>query len=148
VFRAGRIVCVGHERFGEGSDADRSFQKGAYFTGPLFVDTGKKVYKSLFGRKGLLQGYGLFSISKESRRKVSERGVPGNLKGDGFQMGGAFVLGPDGTVFLDHRQGFYGDDPTAATLVSAVTAAGQAAANQAAANQGAANQGAAGQSAA
>ena len=46
--------------------------------------------------------------------------MPGNFKGDGFRMGGVLVLGPDGKVYLDHRQSFYGDDASPAEILAAV----------------------------
>ncbi len=46
--------------------------------------------------------------------------MPGNFKGDGFRMGGVLVLGPDGNVYLDHRQSFYGDDASTAEVLAAV----------------------------
>jgi hypothetical protein len=58
---ATRVVCLSFERFGEGSDADRSFQKGAFFAGDMYRVEQAQVYAPLFGRKGLLQGFGLGS---------------------------------------------------------------------------------------
>jgi hypothetical protein len=43
------------EHFGQGSDADRSFEKGRFFTGDVWVDPGKGMYEALFKRKGLFK---------------------------------------------------------------------------------------------
>lgn len=53
-----RVICVSFETFGEGSDKDRSWSKGGYFRGEVWVDQRKELYKALFERKGLLSGFG------------------------------------------------------------------------------------------
>ena len=55
--------------------------------------------------------------------EVKERKVQGNYKGDGFQMGGTFVVAPGGKVFLDKRQKYYGDDASPEEVLAAVRAA-------------------------
>ena len=40
-----------------------------------------------------------------------------------MQMGGAFVVAPDGTVLLDKRQAFFGDDAPPAALRDAALGA-------------------------
>lgn len=114
------LICVGHEKFGEGSDSDRSFEAGHYFSGPVYVNEGKELYSALFQRKGLLSGFGIFDMSKERMKQVKERGTTGNLKGDGFQLGGTIVLQPDGTVKLFHQQKYYGDDATNEDILEAL----------------------------
>jgi len=105
-----RVVCMSFEKLGEGSDKDRSFEAGKYWTGPLYV-VDKAVYAALFGRKGLFNSmYGLLDMSSEAMAESKKRGVTGNFAGDGFQLGGQFVLDTDGSVLLEHRQAFYGDD--------------------------------------
>jgi len=108
----GHAACFSFEQFGEGSDVDRSWSAGKYWTGPVWTDRSKGLYKELFQRKGIWSGFGLFDMSKERVKEVKERGVKGNFKGDGFQLAGTFVIDTDGTVVLDHRQKFYGDDAT------------------------------------
>jgi hypothetical protein len=41
--------------------------------------------------------------------------------GDGMQLGGSFVVKPDGSVVLDKRQAFYGDDATPQALKAALS---------------------------
>lgn len=99
---------------------DRGFEAGKYFTGDLYVIS-KDVYGTLFGRKGLLNSfYGLGDMSKKAIDESKKRGVTGNFAGDGFQLGGQFVIDTDGTVLLDHRQGFYGDDEDNDALLDAI----------------------------
>lgn len=114
-----RVVCVSFERFGEGSDKDRSFEAGKFFAGEM-VRVDKDVYAALFGRKGLFNSfYGLGDMSGPKVAESRARGVGGNFAGDGMQLGGTFVV-RDGAVVLDKRQGFYGDDEEPAAIEAAL----------------------------
>lgn len=102
-----RLVCLSFEAFGEGSDSDRSFTKYSFWNGPIYT-IDKLVYQELFGRKGMLDNFfGLLDIDKEAYER--SKSTPGNLKGDGFQLGGQFVV-CKGVVKLEHRQKLFGDD--------------------------------------
>jgi prostamide/prostaglandin F2alpha synthase len=102
------LVCMSFEAFGEGSDFDRSFEKYAFWNGPIYT-VDKIVYQELFGRKGLLDNfYGLLDIDKEAYER--SKSVPGNIKGDGFQLGGQYVIQKGGEIKLEHKQKLFGDD--------------------------------------
>lgn len=104
------LVCLSFEELGQGSDYDRSFEAGKYWTGPLYT-IDKSVYAQLFGRKGFFDNfYGLFDMDKDALKSVKEQNVKGNFSGDGFQLGGQFVIDTKGNVLLDHRQKLFGDD--------------------------------------
>ncbi len=119
----GKVICFSFESFGEGSDKDKSFAAGKYFEGPMYV-VRKEVYAELFGRKGLFNSFfGLADMSKDKYEESKKRGITGNLAGDGMQLGGSFVVDTDGTVLLDHRQTFYGDDESNDGLLKAIKAA-------------------------
>ena len=106
--RGVNLVCFSFEAFGEGSDFDRSFTKYSFWNGPVYT-IDKIVYEELFGRKGLLDNFfGLLDIDKEAYER--SKSTPGNMKGDGFQLGGQFVVAPGGKVLLEHRQKLFGDD--------------------------------------
>lgn len=108
--RGARLVCISFEAFGEGSDFDRSFTKYSFWNGPVYT-VDKIVYEELFGRKGLLDNFfGLLDVDKQAYER--SKSVPGNLKGDGFQLGGQFVVAKGGKILLDHRQKLFGDDAT------------------------------------
>ena len=84
------------------------FQAGNYFSGDLYIDEGKKVYQilglPLLGRiKGITN---LFTRSSRTwNDETKKMGVHGNLRGDGFQLGGTYVVGSkDGKVWLTHPQ--------------------------------------------
>jgi hypothetical protein len=77
----------------------------------------KSVYQELFGRKGLLDNFfGLLDIDKEAYERSKE--TPGNLKGDGFQLGGQYVVAKGGKIVLEHKQKLFGDDANIALLFS------------------------------
>lgn len=102
------LVCLSFEAFGEGSDFDRSFEKHSFWNGKIYT-IDKKVYQELFGRKGLLDNfYGLLDVDKEAYERSKK--TPGNLKGDGFQLGGQYVVQKGGEVKLEHKQKLFGDD--------------------------------------
>lgn len=115
-----KVVALSFEKLGEGSDFDNSFTAGGYWTGPLYV-IDKSVYEQLFGRKGFLNGvYGLFTMDREGLERANRRNIQGNVVGDGFVLGGQFVLSQTGEVLLDHRQTQYGDDASIEEIVNAI----------------------------
>lgn len=113
-----RLVCLSFEAFGEGSDADRSFTNYSFWNGPIYT-IDKSVYQELFGRKGLLDNfYGLLDMDKEAYER--SKNTPGNLKGDGFQLGGQYVIAKGGKVLLEHKQKLFGDDAKLVDLFKAL----------------------------
>jgi prostamide/prostaglandin F2alpha synthase len=117
-----RVVCLSFEAFGEGSDSDRSFERGGFWSGPIYT-VDKSVYQELFGRKGLMNGFfGLLDIKKEALAR--SKATPGNFKGDGFQLGGQFIVAKGGAILLEHRQKAFGDDATIKEILDAVVKGG------------------------
>jgi prostamide/prostaglandin F2alpha synthase len=105
--KGARLVCLSFEAFGEGSDSDRTFTKYSFWNGPIYT-IDKIVYQELFGRKGMLDNFfGLLDMDKEAYERSKQ--TPGNLKGDGFQLGGQYVV-HRGIVKLEHKQKLFGDD--------------------------------------
>jgi prostamide/prostaglandin F2alpha synthase len=106
--KGARLVCLSFEAFGEGSDSDRSFTKHSFWNGPIYT-IDKSVYQELFGRKGMLDNFfGLLDMDKEAYERSKQ--TPGNLKGDGFQLGGQYVVAKGGKILLEHKQKLFGDD--------------------------------------
>ncbi len=102
------LVCMSFEAFGEGSDFDRSFEKYAFWNGPIYT-IDQLVYQELFGRKGLLDNFfGLLDIDKEAYER--SKSIPGNMRGDGFQLGGQYIVQKGGKIMLEHKQKLFGDD--------------------------------------
>lgn len=117
--KGGQVICISFEFFGEGSDEDRSFQRFGFWTGPTYT-IDKSVYVELFGRKGFLDNlYGLLDMNKEAVEKAKK--TPGNYKGDGFQLGGQFVVDTTGKVLFEHRQKLFGDDASFETLYDSIS---------------------------
>jgi prostamide/prostaglandin F2alpha synthase len=119
--KGGRVICMSFEFFGEGSDEDRSFEAIGFWKGPLYT-IDKSVYTELFGRKGLFDNfYGLLDMNKEAVKKATATNIPGNFKGDGFQLGGQFVVSNEGKVVFEHRQKLFGDDASFDSLYTAIS---------------------------
>ncbi len=118
--KGGQVVALSFEAFGEGSDSDRTFEKFGFWTGPIYkID--QSVYEKLFGSKKMLDNlFGLLDMKKEAVDKAKADKTPGNYSGNGFILGGQFVVNTDGKVILDHRQKVFGDDATFEALYDAV----------------------------
>lgn len=111
-----QVVAITFENLGEDSDKDSSFSAGGYWTGPLYrVD--KTVYHYIFGKKGIL---GILDIDKDALKSVRENKVSGNLKGDGFTLGGQILVAPPDRVVFEHKQARFGDDASVEELLKAV----------------------------
>lgn len=112
-----QVIGITFENLGEDSDKDGSFTAGGYWTGPLYrID--KNIYHYIFGKKTLL---GLLDIDKEALRETRENKVEGNLKGDGFTLGGQVLVAPPNRVVFEHKQAQFGDDATIEELLEAVS---------------------------
>ena len=119
------VACLSFEMFGEGSDADRSFERGGFFKGRVLV-ADRALYSALFPRRTTLSGlYGLATkgVAKlsESYRRGTDKGA--NLLGDGLVLGGSFVVDAEhagGAVLFEKRQAFFGDDATNDELLAAL----------------------------
>jgi hypothetical protein len=115
-----RVVAMSFEAFGEGSDSDRSFEAGGFWSGPMYV-IDKRVYEKLFGRKGLTNSFfGLLDMDKEAVAAAKSAGIKGNLRGDGFQLGGQMLVNTQGDVVFQHKQTRYGDDASFEEIQSAI----------------------------
>ena len=119
------VVCLCFEKFGEGSDADRSFEKGKFFEGDMFkIDVA--VYEPLFGHKGVIGGFfGLMGgdVSAARLKESTARGISGNVVNglsQGFMLGGSFVVDTDDRILLDHRQTAPGDDAEIDDMLAAL----------------------------
>jgi len=103
------LVAVGLEELGV-----KTFVDGKYFDGELYIDQNLATYKSL-GMKRI----GMFSvagqlISKQSRKwlaHANQLGVTGDMKGNGLQQGGTYVIEKGGKVLFKHTQEGFGDHP-------------------------------------
>jgi prostamide/prostaglandin F2alpha synthase len=85
----------------------KPFVKEGYFKGDLFLDTDKECYTALqyerFSFCDLLKK--LFTGKwKTAKSKADSMGISGDMKGDGFQNGGAIVVDKNGRQLYEYRQ--------------------------------------------
>jgi len=93
-----RLVGVGLEELGS-----EDFIKGQYFSGELFVDLKQESYTEM-----KMKRHGYFSIwpsvfGKKGRAETSRAktlSIEGDMKGDGFLMGGTIVVSAGGKESL------------------------------------------------
>jgi hypothetical protein len=125
------IVCVTFEYVGEGSDSDNSWARAGVWGGALLTDPTRELYRTLFRRMGLCDGYGFFTMSRERVEESVAQGFDegANFKGDGLMLGGVVVIDRSadggrslGAVRLDHRSEFFGDDVPVAEILEALEA--------------------------
>ncbi|XP_048770157.2 prostamide/prostaglandin F synthase-like, partial [Ostrea edulis] len=102
-----RFVGIGVEQLGV-----EDFVKGEFFSGELYIDLKKQCYKDLgFRRLNIFSGIGaLFAkTTRDGLAKAKEQNIDGNMKGDGFQNGGALIVKAGGTeVIYSYKQ----EDPS------------------------------------
>jgi len=97
-----KLVGIGLEELGV-----EDFVQGEFFKGDLYIDLKKECYKKLGFRR--LNVFTMVSSlfgkkTRETFSKSKEEKIDGNLQGDGWQNGGAFVVAQDGKALLAFRQ--------------------------------------------
>ncbi|KAI9136572.1 hypothetical protein BKA69DRAFT_1103351 [Paraphysoderma sedebokerense] len=117
-----RMVALFHER----SRGIEEF-KNEYWKGEVYIDVDKKFFKAMGGGKLNWQGaWGL--MNKESRTdfmKAKERGITGNLSGEGRILGGLLIVSPKPTPHIpyQYQETRFGDyAPTATVLQQCIFA--------------------------
>ncbi|XP_056386936.1 peroxiredoxin-like 2A [Hyla sarda] len=79
-----------------------------YFKGELFLDKQKRFYGPQT-RKMMFMGFIRLGVWQNFRR-AWKAGYEGNLEGEGFILGGVFVIGSGNQgILLEHREKEYGD---------------------------------------
>lgn len=110
-----RLVGVGL-----GYNSMDSFMEGDYWKGnEIYVDETKGLYKAL----GLGQGNVAMVLDKKVRaakKKADGKGVKGNMKGDGMQLAGTYIVGQDGKVIYEFQQLKFGDHPEPKDILAAL----------------------------
>ncbi|KXN74276.1 hypothetical protein CONCODRAFT_76927 [Conidiobolus coronatus NRRL 28638] len=86
------------------------------------MDPKREIYKAIGATKlnpisGIIH---VFNRSKKASAEVAKlNGLGGNFKGDGFQLGGTFLVAPEGEVLFEFLQGTYADYPSLRQIVTA-----------------------------
>ncbi|KAI9559979.1 hypothetical protein GHT06_013987 [Daphnia sinensis] len=97
-----RLVGIGLEELGV-----EEFVEKKFWAGELYIDEKKKSFNDLgYKRFSIwsLPGLLLSRIARSQAAKGRERGVGGDLRGDGYQNGGLLVVGKGGKVLYSFVQ--------------------------------------------
>lgn len=109
------------------------FVEKKFWSGELYIDQKKESYNALgFKRFSILSLPGMLisRLGRSQIAKVKEKGVSGDMKGDGFQNGGLLVVDVGGKVLYSFIQEHVAEHANnediikALNLMSAWTAAG------------------------
>jgi len=97
-----KLIGVGPEKNGL-----EEFIEGNFFSGDLYLDETKDVYKTLgFSRFSMLGALGA-AVDKETRRindEAKKIGISGDLKGDLRQLGGLIIIRKGGEQVMYFKQ--------------------------------------------
>lgn len=97
-----RLIGVGLEPLGM-----EEFIQGKFFDGELFVDNEKQSFKTMgFQRFSFMSLFSLFRSKKwtDANTMAKKMNLGGNLRGDGFQLGGALIVDVGGTTLYTYVQ--------------------------------------------
>jgi len=96
----------------------RNFQEEFAFTGQLFVDQKREVYKALGCNRGLKYVFSMSTL--KAAKEASAQGFSqGATAGDALQLGGVFVLSLTKGLLYQHLEEFAGDHPNIDEVLSA-----------------------------
>jgi hypothetical protein len=99
------------------------FVKDDYFrNGIVYIDENKDSYKLLnFTSMGFFSGFGMLNPNLYFKSyEASKKGIKGNMKGDGTQLGGLLIIDKSGSVIFSHIQKNYTDQPDVAEILKVV----------------------------
>jgi len=101
----------------------KPFVEGGFFKGELYLDSEKKCYEALqyqtFSYGSLLRQ--LFSKAwRAAHSRAGALGISGDLKGDGFQNGGALVIDKGGKTLLEYTQEDASDHVSSEAILKAL----------------------------
>lgn len=102
-----------------------NFMKDNYFKdGYIYIDENRETYKALdFTKKGIFSLFGMLdSKLKTKANEASKRGIRGNYKGEGTQLGGTFIIDKSGEVIYAFQQKSYSDAPNIQEIIKNVEA--------------------------
>jgi len=113
-----RLIGVGVEPLGV-----EEFIEGKFFDGDLFIDMDKASYKDMgfqrFGFMGLIPAvFGGAARAMQARAKAL--GLGGDMKGDGYQNGGAIIIDKDGKTLYTYVQETTADHAPNADILKAL----------------------------
>lgn len=83
------------------------FVEGQFFKGELYVDSEREAYNALQYRTFSWWDLARYVVSAKwisAAGRVRASGVGGDMKGDGFQNGGAIIVDKGGKLLYEYRQ--------------------------------------------
>ena len=103
-------------------DYEEFDQENYFKDGKIYIDETKETYDALsFGKKGIFSFYGMMNPKLYLKSiQASSKGISGNLKGDGTQLGGTIIVDKKGNVIYKHVQANYSDQPPVDEIINAV----------------------------
>jgi prostamide/prostaglandin F2alpha synthase len=107
---------LGHEEFSEG-----------FFNGEMYLDEGRKLSKIMASGTQQISGYVNFLLGGEIATewaRAGKLGVQGNLKGNGVNLGGVWVIkgGDEPKVLIEYQEKHWGDAVAVSDVLAAVGA--------------------------
>lgn len=103
-----------------------------FWKGELFFDLGKKSWFPAVhgGKKKTSTAHGIWSlltggVVSRAVKRTKEKGVEGNLKGEGFTLGGVWVVHPAKGVIFEYREKHWGDSVLESGLTELMQAINQ-----------------------
>lgn len=114
------LVLVGVEELGI-----QEFLDGNYFADSekIYIDQDLQTYKALgLSRCGYMKlpGQLLSKDFKDYVAKGNVKGIKGNMKGDGLQYGGTFVVDKQSNVLFQHKQQRFSDHPAFSDILDSL----------------------------
>lgn len=90
-----------------------------HFAGDIYIDEQKRFYGPVKRRMG---GLGFIRLGVwQNFMRAWRSGYQGNMNGEGFVLGGVFVIGPaEQGILLEHREKEFGDKVDTADVLEAV----------------------------
>ena len=108
------LYAVVHENLGV--EEFRSF-----FKGDIFLDKEKRFYGPHERHMGLLKGLLTPSVWSSAFRAY-QKGVSGNLQGEGRILGGLYVIGAGNRgILLNYQEKFFGDHASEEVILNAIS---------------------------
>jgi hypothetical protein len=102
-----RLIAIAGEHLGAEEFADK------FWPGELFYDLGKagvfKVMGSGSTSLGGLASYLVGGAVKKNVQRCDSKGVEGNMVGEGFKLGGVWVVSPASELVWEHNETTWGD---------------------------------------
>ena len=118
-----RLLCVAKERLGREEFAQK------FWPAPLelyFDAPGTPLFKACNGKsQGVLSGFGSYLLGGSvaaAAKGAKEKGVEGNMQGEGLALGAVLVVSSKGQLLLHHLEKTWGDHPPEDALAGALAA--------------------------